>query len=150
MASVSGQKRVVCSRKVVIEADVTLEEVSNQEFDMIVLPGGLKGAESFRDCEQLQSMLRKQREEKKHLAAICASPAVAMEPLIGHSKATCYPSFMEKLRNPSEERVVVEEGGKLVTSRSPGTAIEFALSLVQILFGRPKAEEVAKAMLHKL
>ena len=63
MASVHNEKRVVCSRNVVLEADVLLDSVSSNQYDVICLPGGLKGAENFANCGTLQNMIKNQREK---------------------------------------------------------------------------------------
>jgi 4-methyl-5(b-hydroxyethyl)-thiazole monophosphate biosynthesis len=110
--------------------------------------GGMPGAERLRDCEDLQQMQLAQKEEGRTWAAICASPAVVLESkgLLQGKAATCHPAFSDKLSNQSHvpSRVVVD--GSLITSRGPGTALEFALALVAALFGAEKAQEVAGPM----
>ncbi|MBU0742880.1 DJ-1/PfpI family protein, partial [bacterium] len=80
-------------------------------------------------------------------AAICAAPGcvLAAHGLLEGRRATAHPSFMAPLPRPSEERVVVDGG--VVTSRGPGTALEFALALVGVLYGDGKRREVARQML---
>lgn len=102
----------------------------------------------MRDSEALIALLEKQKREDKLYGAICAAPAVvlAAKGLIADG-ATCYPApaFREKLTNPSDENVVVI--GKLTTSKGPGTAIEFALSLGEQLFGKEKRDKIQSEML---
>ena len=102
----------------------------------------------MRDSEALISILEKQKKHEKPYGAICASPAVvlASKGLI-EDGATCYPapSFREMLTNPSDDNVVVT--GKLTTSKGPGTAIEFALSLGEQLFGKEIRDKIQKEML---
>ena len=148
VASVHGIT-VVASRGVSINADALLEEVIDDEFDLIALPGGMGAAQAFRDCEILVDKLKRQAQTGKLYAAICACPelVLATHGLIGNKKATCYTGLAKQLAsNPGlKEPVVVD--GNLTTSRGPGTAIEFALALVTQLCGQATADEVAKGML---
>ena len=146
----SVQKReIVTSRKVKITADCLITDCTRQTYDLIVLPGGLPGAEFLRDSKELAEMLKKQKEAGRFYAAICASPAVVFEyhGLLADKKATCYPAMAEKLKNKqaTNQRVVVD--GNCITSQGPGTALEFSLKLVELLFGSEKSWELAKAML---
>jgi 4-methyl-5(b-hydroxyethyl)-thiazole monophosphate biosynthesis len=146
-ASVGGHKEVLCSRGVRIHADHLIDECIDHAYDMIVLPGGMPGAEHLRDCDALVGMLKKQKAAGKWYAAICASPALVLQThgLLEGLKATCYPSMLGNLSDGVEERVVVD--GKCVTSQGPGTAMEFALMLVEVLYGVAQRNEVARAML---
>ncbi|XP_057795953.1 protein DJ-1 homolog B-like [Salvia miltiorrhiza] len=148
VASVGEKLEIVASRNVKLVADVLLDEVIGNSFDLIVLPGGLGGAQAFTESDKLVNLLKKQRESNKLYGAICASPALVLEPhgLIKGKKATAFPAMCNKLSDPSEaeNRVVVD--GNLVTSRGPGTTMEFALVIVEKFFGRDKALELAKAM----
>lgn len=146
-----GRPQVLASRGVNLVADARISDCMNETFDCIALPGGMPGAEHLRDSTDLITKLKEQKQADRLYAAICASPAVALQPhgLLNKVKATCYPSMREKLdpAYASDERVVVD--GHCVTSQGPGTAIEFALKLVELLFGRQKAKDVAEAMLIK-
>lgn len=108
----------------------------------------MPGAERLRDSSTLIDLLDKQQSAKKPLAAICATPAVALEThgFLKGKKATAHPAFADKLSDGSEvtRRVVVD--GMLTTSRGPGTAFEFALTLVKELYGVEKMKEVAGPM----
>jgi len=143
--------QVTASRGVKLAADKLISQCASETYDLIVLPGGMPGAEHLRDCKELETMLKKQSKENRLFAAICASPAVVLlrHGLLGQHRATCHPNFVEKLPNTEavESRVVVD--GNLVTSRGPGTALEFALTLVELLFGKDKAEQTAAPMLVK-
>lgn len=148
-----GRKEITASRGVRITADVLLEECAAQTWDMIVLPGGMPGATHLHDSELLARMLRDQLHNDRWLAAICASPAVVLgrHNLIPTAKATCYPSFQDELADyieeVSEARVAID--GKLITSQGPGTAMEFALQLTEVLCGKERAMEVARGMVFK-
>eukprot|EP00250_Pteridium_aquilinum_P014227 c21859_g1_i1 orf=333-1676(-) len=148
VASVENDLQIEASRKVKIVADKLIEDVKDTVFDLIVLPGGMPGAERLRDSEVLKSLLTKQAEEKRAFGAICAAPAVVLEAygLLKEKKATCHPAFVGKLVDQSvaEARVVID--GLSITSRGPGTAMEFALSIVEQYYGEEKADSIAEAM----
>ncbi len=147
-ASVDGLE-VTASRGVRLVADTLINDCVGKTFDLIALPGGMPGAEHLRDNKELVEMLKKQQHENRLYTAICASPAVVLahHGLLKGKKATCHPAFTDKLPNSgqAESRVVVD--GNCVTSRGPGTAIEFALELTRQLFGKDKALEIAKSMI---
>lgn len=149
VASVENTLETIASRKVKIEADMLIEEATKLQYDLVLLPGGLPGATTFSNTEALVSLLKKQASEKKLYGAICASPALVLEPhgLLKGKKATAFPAMCDKLsdRSAVENRVVVD--GNVITSRGPGTSMEFALSIIQKLCGREKALQVAKALL---
>ncbi|MBN1510272.1 MAG: DJ-1/PfpI family protein [Sedimentisphaerales bacterium] len=143
------QLQVTASRGVKLVADAPIADCANTTYDCIALPGGMPGAEHLRDSAPLIAKLKEQKASGRLYAAICASPAVVLQDhgLLEGVKATCFPSLRDKL-HPSDvldERVVVD--GHCVTSQGPGTAIEFALKLVELLFGPDKAKEVAQALL---
>lgn len=144
VASVNALE-ITASRGVKLAADVLIADCSKDSYDLIALPGGMPGAEHLRDCEELVHLLKQQRESGKLYAAICASPAVVFQPLglLQGKKATCHPGRVDTLENKEavEQRVVVD--GNCVTSRGPGTALEFALKLVELLFGKKKLAEVS-------
>lgn len=148
VASVESSLTVTGSRQVKLVADKSIQECAEESYDLIALPGGMPGAERLRDCTVLTQMVAKQRDADKLHAAICATPAVAFEPqgVLAGKKATSHPAFSAHLSNQEavEQRVVVD--GKLVTSRGPGTAFEFALALVKALYGEEKMREVAGPM----
>lgn len=140
--------QVTASRGVRLVADRLISECREVPYDLVALPGGMPGAEHLRDSGELEEILKRHAGEGRWYAAICASPAVVLEHhglLRGH-RATCHPNFVDRLANRDaiESRVVVD--GRCITSRAPGTAIEFALKLVEVLYGEGKAREVATPM----
>ncbi|KAL1817912.1 hypothetical protein DCAR_0522411 [Daucus carota subsp. sativus] len=145
VASVEEQLQIDESHGVKIVAEAFISDCANTTYDLIALPGGMVGAARLRDTEILESMVKKHAQEGRLYAAICASPAVVLGPwgLLKGLKATCYPSLMEQLSayaTPVESRVV--QDGNVITSRGPGTTMEFGLVLVENLFGKEKALEV--------
>ena len=148
VASVTGNRQVTFSRGMVITADTLLENCLNHEYDLVVLPGGIPGAENLRDSVDLVKLLKRQRETGLLYGAICASPAVILEHhgLLEGRQATCHPAFVEQLTNKDRaaSRVVVD--GNCITSQGAGTAVEFSLALVEQLYGKEKRDEVATGM----
>eukprot|EP00761_Pharyngomonas_kirbyi_P002844 gb/GECH01002848.1/.p1 GENE.gb/GECH01002848.1/~~gb/GECH01002848.1/.p1 ORF type:complete len:186 (+),score=49.55 gb/GECH01002848.1/:1-558(+) len=152
VVSVAPNKKITASRKVVIEADDVIDNVKDKTFDIIALPGGKAGAEGLRDCDLLIDMLKKQKSSGRIYAAICASPGLVFSEhnlIDTNIPATSHPSVVDKLPNQSKinDRVVVHEN--CVTSRGPGTAIEFALKLIELTLGVDKRQSVADPMLSK-
>ncbi|XP_058095630.1 protein DJ-1 homolog B [Magnolia sinica] len=148
VASVEDKLEIVASRKVKLVADMLFEEAEKLQYDLIVLPGGLGGAQAFSSSEKLINLLKKQRESNKPYGAICASPALVLEPhgLLKGKKATAFPAMCSKLSDQSEAENRVLVDGKLITSRGPGTAMEFSLAIIEKLFSREKALDLAKVM----
>jgi len=151
VASVHERLQVTASRGVKLVADKSIKSCLDETYDLIALPGGMPGAEHLRDSRELAAILKRQAEQGRLYAAICAAPVVVLQShgLLEHRRATCHPNFVQQLKDSTaaESRVVVD--GTCVTSRGPGTAIEFALKLVEILFGKQKATEIAQAMVFK-
>jgi len=140
---------VRASRGVVLVPDRTLDEVADEDFDMIVLPGGLPGADHLDDDARIRHMLQRAAAAGRYTAAICAAPKVlASAGLLDGRQATAYPGVLDRLNLPRTEvlhRAVVTDG-HVVTSRGPGTAMDFALELIERLLGRPKRDEVEAAL----
>jgi 4-methyl-5(b-hydroxyethyl)-thiazole monophosphate biosynthesis len=147
VASVDGLE-VTASRGVRLVAEQLIADCVDDTYDVIALPGGMPGAEHLRDSKDLERLLKRQQREGRLYAAICASPVVVLQHhgLLGQRRATCHPDFVHQLENTDavEERVVID--GPCVTSRGPGTAIEFALKLVELLYDGQKAKEIAQRM----
>lgn len=133
------------SRGLRVQPDTTLDEVMARDFDMIALPGGMPGAEHLRNDARVQAMLRRLGSAGKYTAALCAAPiALAQAGLLDGRRATSYPGFIEKLGLANttclDTPVVVD--GKVVTSRGPGTAMDFALTLIELLVGKSRRDQV--------
>jgi 4-methyl-5(b-hydroxyethyl)-thiazole monophosphate biosynthesis len=144
-----GARQITASRGTNIVADALIDACADGTYDLIVLPGGMPGAAHLGESETLVRMLKEQRQAGRLYAAICAAPAVVFQPhgLLEGRRATCYPTYRDRLDNREavEERVVVD--GNCVTSQGPGTAIAFALTLVELLYDEETAQAVAKRML---
>lgn len=149
VASVEERRMITCARGTRLTADAMLVDVLAQDFDLIVLPGGLPGAQRLADFEPLAERVRKQAKAGDLFAAICAAPALALQNygVLRQRRMTCYPALSERLSGCTfvDEAVVVD--GNCITSQGPGTALAFALTLVEHLVGRGTRKDVAEAML---
>ena len=136
---------VRASRGMLLVPDTTLDAALAQEFDMIVLPGGLPGADHLRDDPRVIDLVKKMAADDRYTAAICAAPRVlAHAGLLDGKRATSYPGALDVDAVPGidyQEAAVVADG-KVITSRGPGTAMDFALTLIEILAGKHKRDEV--------
>ncbi len=138
---------VLASRGVMLLPDTTLDLAQHQSFDMIVLPGGQPGTDNLKADKRVIALLRQMAQQGKYLAAICAAPSVlAAAGLLDGRKATCYPTCLDDYPKVDLQTAAVVEDGKLITSRGPGTAMDFALTLVERLVGKAKRLEVEVAL----
>lgn len=140
---------VTASRGTRIIPDTTIDTVLDQTYDLVVLPGGLPGADHLRDDARVQALLKNHAASGKYIGAICAAPkAVAAAGLLEGKKATAYPGVLEALADDAIDvsSSAVEIDGKIVTSRGPGTAMEFALTLIELLEGRAKRDEIDRQL----
>ncbi|MDT8383388.1 MAG: DJ-1/PfpI family protein [Gammaproteobacteria bacterium] len=133
------------SRGVVLIADTTLDEALKSDYDMVVLPGGLPGADHLDQDARIQALLKKMANSERFTAAICAAPKVlASAGLLDGKRATAYPGTLEKLQlsntDITAETIMID--GKVITSRGPGTAMDFALTLIETLVGAEKRQQV--------
>ncbi len=136
------EKHVTASRGVVLIPDTDLDSALKENYDMIVLPGGLPGADHLDNDSRLRERIINMVEKGKYVAAICAAPKVlASAGLLKDKKVTCYPGVLNALGIKSEETAVVTDGN-IITSRGPGTAMDFALTLIEKLAGKEKRDEV--------
>jgi len=139
---------------ITVLADKSLDETLKEgveNFDLIVLPGGAEGTRHLKEDGRIGGALGEFRKKAKKIAAICAAPTVLAKAGLTEGKTiTCHPSVREELRAEklSEKRVVVD--GDIITSQGPGTAMEFAFRLVEILFGKEKVQEVNSGVLARL
>jgi len=125
--------------------DKRLDMINPDDYDGIVLPGGSRGVANLSKSSRLRRILREFNNKGKLIAAICAAPLIlANEGILDNKKATVYPGLERRIPYPRGDRVVVD--GNIVTSQGPGTAIEFALKIVEILKGKNKLIRLKKEL----
>jgi len=152
VASVEETLQVRMSRGLNVVADVLIAECKGQQWDAIVCPGGMPGAERLRDSTDLTTLLKEQHSSGRITAAVCAAPAIVFgaHGLLG-DKATSYPApkFKEIVGlSWMDAKAVVD--GNVITSQGPGTSLQFALKIVEEMYGLAKAEELAAQMVTQL
>lgn len=138
---------VTASRGVRLVADRLWEEIDPAHFDLIVLPGGAQGTDNLRSDARVLAALRDAAQRGKITAAVCAAPLVLQAAgLLAGKNVTCHPGAAAKLigTKRGDERVLVD--GKIVTSQGAGTTFEFALAIVALVDGQPKADQIAHAI----
>lgn len=146
--SITGSHEVKGGHGITITADELFEAADNMGADMLVLPGGMPGTRHLGEHEGLREVLRSFAADKKYVAAICAAPSVpGGMGLLEGKQAVCYPGFEDELKGAVIGKGIVVQDENCITSKGPGTAIYFALKLVEILAGREKAEELGKSMI---
>ena len=146
---VGKTKQNTAARGTNIVADSFIADCADKAWDLIAVPGGIEGADHLAASEILDQLLRSQAQQGKFYAAICAAPAVVLgsKGLLADKTATSHPRFYQSLiakEVDTESRVVVD--GNCITSQGPGTAIDFALELVEQICGIVKREEVASPL----
>ncbi|MCK4739705.1 MAG: DJ-1/PfpI family protein [Deltaproteobacteria bacterium] len=136
---------------ITLSTDTTLDKIQSSGFDMIILPGGGVGTANLKKDRRVLELLREFSGANLPVAAICAAPTVlAKAGLIDGKKVTCYPGYESELGAGifSKDRVIVDDG--IITSRGPGTAIEFAIKLAEILVGAETAEQLTEGLIVKI
>lgn len=150
MISISDSRQVTSSHKVTFMADKTKSEANFDDYDGVVLPGGMPGTINLGADETVVNTIKQFAAAKKLVAAICAAPSVLGENHILEGKnATCHPGFEEKLlgANWIEKPVVTDEN--IITSRGMGTAIPFSLEIVRYFTDDENIERVKKGLVYK-
>ncbi len=144
-----GDTLVVGAHAIKVMADTKLADVTEKLFDAIILPGGMGGTDNLLASEDVRAMLKKHADQGRIVSAICAAPLVLEKAgVLAGKRATIYPGLDAKLLSASRVTVdIVVEDGNVITSKGPGTAMEFALHLVERLAGKMMADQVAGGLI---
>src|SRR5690606_39180771 len=133
-ASLTANQEITASRNVRLIADTTLDTVDIQMRDMLVLPGGQPGAANLNQDARIDTWLQQLHQPGRMVAAMCAAPLVlASAGLLFHRRATSYPGVLTADKHPDIilTDANVEIDNRIITSKGPGTAIDFALTLIE-------------------
>jgi 4-methyl-5(b-hydroxyethyl)-thiazole monophosphate biosynthesis len=146
--SLTGVLMVEGSHDIHVEADKLFDEMYDDVFDMLILPGG-PGHKNYKNNDALQNLIKEHYDNGMKVAAICAAPSLlgAMGLLDGR-RAVCFPGYEQELTGALVCDEAVVEDGNIITGRSAGAAMDFALRLLKALKGEEAAEEVRKAIVY--
>ena len=137
------------SHEIQVKADLLLEDYS-KDFDVLILPGGLPGTTNLAQSSELIDLIKKSFSENRLCAAICAAPVVlAKAGVLKGLKATCYPGFEDKLGEAIYTEETVVHDANVITSRGAGTAVPFALKIIQYICGNEVADTIASNILYQ-
>lgn len=149
MVSITDDLQVMGSHQIPIKADVCIKDVDFDKAELLALPGGMPGTLHLGACQMLTEKLVQFHKEGKMVAAICAAPSVLGDlGILKGKRACCYPGFEERLEGAEVVFDKVAVDGNVTTSRGMGTAIPFALALVEQLVSKEKAMELKKGIIY--
>lgn len=143
-----GSKEVVCSHGMHVLCEKHISECT-EDYDIIVIPGGLDGATNCANCEPLIAKLKAQKAAGRYVAAICAAPGfvLAKHGIITDGLATGYPGCSDNIQNYTGANTCIDRINKIVTGKGPALAIEFGLACLEVLVPAETVEQVKKGML---
>ena len=144
------EKIVMGSHKIPVVCDMEdIELTGFEDFDMIILPGGLPGANNLDASEVVEKFINRAVDEDKFISAICAAPFIlGKRGILNGKRATCYPGFENELIGAT----VVNEGcvrdGKIITAKAMGKSHDFALEIVEALLGKEKRDNISASIFY--
>lgn len=143
-----GSKMICGAHAINVEADMSDSEFCDENFDMIILPGGMPGTLNLDACKTVHKAIDNALANNAYIAAICAAPSIlGKRGLLCDKEAICYPGFEEQLKGAKISSKKVVKDGKFITAAGMGVALEFGLELVRLLCGEDKANELRKGVL---
>ena len=150
MVSVTEELMVTGSHGIGVRMDKGFSSADFQEYDMAVLPGGMPGTKNLEAHEGLMAQVDAYYAGGKYVAAICAAPSIfGHRGILKGRRACCYPGIEAHLEGAEVTAGPVEIADNVITSRGMGTAMDFALAIVEVLSGKEKAQEMAEAVVHQ-
>lgn len=148
MVSVTGDYLVTGAHGITVKTDLLFDGADYQHCEMIVLPGGMPGSKNLGAHEELTEKIKEFAETGKWIAAICAAPMVfGGLGLLEGKTAVIYPGMESHLYGARVGNKNVEIDGKIITSKGPGTAMQFGLALAEALKDKQAAKDLAKSLL---
>jgi len=142
-----GNQVVTGSHDITVDATIDDSEIFPKNIEMVVLPGGMPGTMNLGKSKVVRNLLETAASDDKYIAAICAAPSLLGEMgLLEGKKAVCFPGFEKRLKGAIYTDQAVVQDGRVITSKGPGTALPFALKLVEILRGKGISEKIGSSM----
>lgn len=147
LCSIEGEY-VRGSHDIIIKSDCNIKDINSNDYDGVVLPGGLPGADNLK-CDSVKNLVDNMNKNKKIIAAICAAPqTLEYFNILENKRCTSYPGFIKNRENinyEENEAVVIDDN--IITSRGPATSLVFALAILQKLGHINESEDIKEAML---
>ena len=144
--SIKEELMIESSHGIRLFADKNIDEIDFEQGDCIFLPGGMPGTTNLSQCKVLADEILKYNSEHKLLTAICAAPSIYGQlGLLKDKKATCYPSFADKMDCKEYGGSVVKDDN-FITANGLGAALELGLEIIDTMLNGEEAEKVANAI----
>jgi len=138
---------VTGSRGVNLVPDMPMEQALTLDFDMVALPGGIPGSDHLAADGRLAELLQRMNESGRFVAAVCAAPKVlARLGILAGKQATAFPGVLQAELHPDITGKAVTRDGHVITSRSVGTVMDFALELLAALLGRENRDNLEQSL----
>ena len=151
IASVNSEKYKKSSRNTTIAVDDVMSNIDPDEYEALILPGGLPGATNLRDNDDVIELVKSFYFKNKIVAAICAAPIILKRAgIIGKSRVTSNPGFREELCAVNYSEDIVVQDGNIITSRGAATSIYFAFKILENISGVDVVEKVKKSTVMNL
>ncbi len=147
-----GPFNIKTAHGIALELQTSLQEVKDESFDVVVVPGGYEGSINCQKSALVKEILQKQKAQHKFIAAICAAPGLVLahQGIITNETATGYPGTTDGIKNLVQDQgVVVDVENKLITGQGPAYAADFASEILSIIKNPEVTKEVRKGMLYK-
>lgn len=150
MVSVTGKKEVTGAHSICVFTDCLLEELDFKKISMMILPGGMPGTKNLAETPLLIEKLLEFHNRNKDISAICAAPSILGKMgILQGKKACCYPGYENELKGAAIMTEDAVTDGNIITSRGVGTALSFALAIIEKMKGKRETTELARAILHE-